>query len=116
MIVDLAPFLWTDFACSTDTYEFKPESECAFGQPYSISKTFKQTPNENFNITYGDGQFLTGIIGTEQVTIAGITVKNQKVAVVDFAAWTGDGVASGLVRTIHPISFLPIGFPPSLCY
>jgi len=36
------------------------------------------------------------------VTLAGITVKNQEVAVVDFAAWFGDGVSSGLIGFAFP--------------
>ncbi|KAK4690285.1 hypothetical protein P7C71_g6469, partial [Lecanoromycetidae sp. Uapishka_2] len=72
-------------------------SECLFGPAYSVSNTFKQIPNENFNISYGDNQFLSGIVGTEQVTLAGITVKNQEVAIVERAAWLGDGISSGLI-------------------
>ncbi len=94
----------TGFRCfdvATGTPE--PESYCAFGPTYNISSTFKQIPNENFNISYADGEVLTGIVGTERVTLAGITVKNQQVAVVDLAAWFGDGISSGLVGLSFPI-------------
>lgn len=93
----------TGFQCvnvTTDADE--PESDCLFGSTYNISPTFKQIPDENFNITYGDGEFLTGIVGHEAVIVAGITVKNQEVAVVDYAAWFGDGVSSGLIGFAFP--------------
>lgn len=35
-------------------------SECAFGPLFN--GTIEQIENENFNITYGDGEFLTGIL------------------------------------------------------
>jgi hypothetical protein len=66
-----------------------------------VTDTFTQIPDENFNITYGDGEFLTGIIGTEEVTLAGITVK-QTVALVNLAAWEGDGTTSGLIGLAYP--------------
>ncbi|KAG0652392.1 putative aspartic-type endopeptidase [Hyphodiscus hymeniophilus] len=78
-----------------------PESACDFGPTYNVTHTFKQIPNENFNITYGDGEFLTGIVGTEEVTLAGIKVK-QEVALVNFAAWEGDGTTSGLIGLAYP--------------
>lgn len=35
----------------------------------------------------GDGEYLTGVIGTETVTLAGIAVPKQTVALVTSAAW-----------------------------
>lgn len=70
----------TGFQCvDISTSAPLPESACGFGPTYNISKTFVKIPNENFNITYGDGEFLTGILGYEEVTLAGITV-NQTVS------------------------------------
>jgi len=77
------------------------EADCDFGPTYNVTDTFTQIPDENFNITYGDGEFLTGIIGTEEVTLAGLTVK-QTVALVNYAAWEGDGVTSGLIGLAYP--------------
>ncbi|MCJ1401797.1 hypothetical protein MMC11_005014 [Xylographa trunciseda] len=80
-----------------------PEAECAFGSDgYSPSSTFSQIPNENFNISYADGEMLIGIVGTEQVTLAGITVDNQEVGVVQLAGWFGDGISSGLIGLAFP--------------
>jgi len=92
----------TEFSC-INVSNSAPETEdfCAFGPTYTVSDTFTQIPDENFNITYGDGEFLTGIIGTEEVTLAGITVK-QTVAVVNVAAWEGDGTTSGLIGLAYP--------------
>ena len=78
------------------------ESECAFGATYDTSSSFELIPNEYFNIIYGDGEVLTGTVGRETVTVAGITVQNQQVAIVETAAWVGDGVSSGLIGLGFP--------------
>lgn len=64
--------------------------------------TFAQIANENFNITYNSGEFLTGIVGHEIVTLAGITVDQQEVALVTAAYWQGDSISSGLVGMAYP--------------
>jgi aspergillopepsin I len=92
----------TGFQCANITNSAPlPEADCNFGPTYNVTDTFKQIPDENFNITYGGGEFLTGIVGTEEVTLAGLTVK-QEVALVNYAAWEGDGTTSGLIGLAYP--------------
>jgi aspergillopepsin I len=89
------------FQCLSLGDASEPEAACNFGPTYTISKTFVQTPDENFNITYEDAEYLNGIIGTEDVTFAGLKLK-QTVAIIDYAAWVGDGVSSGLIGLAYP--------------
>lgn len=49
----------------------------------------------------GDGEFLSGIFGYENTTLAGLTV-NQTIALVNYAAWFGDTVTSGLLGLAYP--------------
>ena len=92
----------TGFQCLNQTNGADiPEEGCGFGPTFMIGSTFEQIPDENFNIIYGSGQFLTGIMGFEQVEIAGLSVR-QEVAVVNVAAWPGDNVTSGLVGLAYP--------------
>ena len=87
----------TGFECiDLDTSKKTTEAACDFGPYYTTDSTFVKTANENFNIEYGDGEYLTGIIGTETVTLAGIEVTGQTIALVTVAAWEGDGTTSGL--------------------
>ncbi|KAL9601573.1 MAG: hypothetical protein Q9219_002407 [cf. Caloplaca sp. 3 TL-2023] len=79
-----------------------PEASCRFGPQYIPSTTFKQLPEENFNTTYADGEVLTGIVGTERVTLGGITVENQQIGLVNYAAWNGDNSSSGLIGLAFP--------------
>ena len=44
---------------------------------------------------------MTGIVGTEEVTFAGLKVK-QEVGLADHAGWEGEGVISGLIGLAYP--------------
>lgn len=91
------------YQCSTpSTGDIVADSTCNFGPTYKKSSTFTQIPDENFHQAYTDGESLSGILGTDDVTVAGITVPQQEIAVVNSAAYNGDGVSSGL---------LGLGFP-----
>lgn len=80
-----------------------PQSRCYFGPSFrSANSGYKQIPNENFNITYGDGEFLTGTVGTVDVTLAGVTVKSQQISLANQAAWQGDGQSSGIIGLAYP--------------
>ena len=90
------------FTCiDFDTGKKTTESECAFGSTYTKSGTFKSISGETFSIEYGDEESLTGVFGTEDVTIAGITV-DQQIALVTKADWEGDGTTSGLMGLAYP--------------
>jgi len=94
----------TNFKCYTYTLPHTPlpESACLFGPTYNITNTFSQIHDENLNFTYDSGEFITGIIGNEDVTLAGIKVEKQTVGIVQAAGWLGDGVTSGLLGLAYP--------------
>ncbi|KAJ5081059.1 acid protease [Penicillium angulare] len=77
-------------------------ANCAFGPGrYAPSKSFKRIPGEVMTIGYGDGEYGSGYMGYENVTLAGISV-NQTIGVISRAAWTGDDLTSGLVGLAYP--------------
>lgn len=81
-----------------------PEADCYFGSSgYTPDSSFMQIPDENFNISYADLEYLNGIIGTDTVTLAGIQVPNQTIGLATIAGWEGDGISSGLVGLAFPI-------------
>ena len=78
-------------------------SVCNFGPQYQPESTFKSIPNENFYTLFtSNGESLQGTYGTESVTVAGITVPNQQIAIVNTAAYVGDGVTSGVLGLAYP--------------
>ncbi|KAK5156718.1 hypothetical protein LTS14_004930 [Recurvomyces mirabilis] len=95
------PWLVTsDFACiDSDDGTSLDQADCNFGPAYNSSRssTYRVLPNENFNISYSDGETLTGSMGYESFTMGGINVPSQEFAVVDYAGWSGDTISSGLV-------------------
>ncbi|OAP57123.1 hypothetical protein AYL99_07860 [Fonsecaea erecta] len=74
-----------------------PASTCGFGsRGYVPDDNFSEIPDENFYTSYGDGEYLYGTLGLERVTFAGIEIQNQEVGLPLLAAWSGDGLSSGL--------------------
>jgi hypothetical protein len=93
------------FSCFNLEGEPVPQSTCAFGTAgfdTTASPTFKPFPDTNFNITYGDGEFLAGTAGFDTVTVAGMAVKGQEIGIAVDCAWEGDGVNTGLMGLASP--------------
>jgi hypothetical protein len=63
------------------------------------STTFKLTQNAQFKISYGDGSGAAGIVGTDKVTIGGVTVDNQTVELANAVSqsFVEDANTDGLV-------------------
>ena len=94
----------TGYECfnGTDSAQQLPQQACAYGNAtYDISPTFEQIQNETFGVEYGVG-FATGIVGFEDVTLGGITIKRQEVGIVNKATNPGDGINSGIVGFGYP--------------
>jgi hypothetical protein len=95
------PWLITPgFQCaSTTDGSLEDESACKFGNTYnsSASSTYRTLNNQNFNVTYADGEVLLGTMGYESYTMGGITIPSQEFGLVDYAAWSGDTMSAGLV-------------------
>lgn len=79
------------------------EADCYFGPVFNGTFDEGSIANENFNLEYADGEFLTGVLGYENVTVAGITVDHQEVALVNYSYWFGDNVTSGLIGLAYPL-------------
>jgi len=94
----------TGYQCvDATTQALRPESYCDFGTLYNVSSTFKQIPNENFNIEYGDGEFLTGIFGTEKVMSPALPSKISKSPLPTMPVGTAMGL---LVESLAWLSLL----------
>ncbi|AEO63786.1 uncharacterized protein THITE_123323 [Thermothielavioides terrestris NRRL 8126] len=55
-----------------------------------------------FSRSYVDGTFAEGYYGLTDVTIGGVTAHNQRVALVNYTFWHGDGQTSGLLGLAYP--------------
>ncbi len=76
------------------------------------SSSFKQLKGATWNITYGDGSFASGTVGTETVNIGGATVTKQAVEIATDVAqsFTQDvnneglvGLAFSQLNTVQPV-------------
>ncbi|KAI9925772.1 hypothetical protein ASPWEDRAFT_60820 [Aspergillus wentii DTO 134E9] len=93
----------TGFQCINATNNLEiPEADCLYSpKAYNISDTYRKIPDQIFGIEYGAG-IASGVMAYEDVTLGGITVKNQKVGIADRSNPMGDGVNSGLLGLGYP--------------
>ncbi|PLB51306.1 acid protease [Aspergillus steynii IBT 23096] len=91
------------FTCiSPDNNQTIPQYKCLYANhTYHESSTYREIPGEIFGIEYGAG-LASGVMAYEDVTINGITVKGQKVAIANQSNPMGDGVNSGLLGLAYP--------------
>jgi hypothetical protein len=73
------------------------------------SSTFKAEPNLKWQISYGDGSSASGTVGTDNVTVGGLTIKNQAIelatqAAQQFTSGTGDGLLGLAWPSINTIT------------
>jgi hypothetical protein len=72
----------SDFQCIDANSIPKTQATCNFGPLYNGTFGDKKKKDVNFNIAYGDGEFVTGDFGYADITIAGITVPGQQVSLL----------------------------------
>jgi hypothetical protein len=85
-----------------------PQKQCGFGTLFDAqnSTTFRKISSHPFGVEYTDGEFLTGILGTEELGIGGVDEDQLKVrqtiGVVQRGWWMGDRLSSGLMGLAYP--------------
>lgn len=77
-------------------------SSCFFGPSYAGGFDKKTVSDEHLYIKYGDGEVVQGPIGMMNVTVGGIRVINQTVALANDTFWNGNNVTSGILGLAYP--------------
>jgi hypothetical protein len=77
------------------------QAACKFGPLYD-SQTFQKIDGENFRIEYEDGTDALGDVGYDSVTVGGINLPKQEIAVVENSYWQGDDNVSGVLGLCYP--------------
>jgi aspergillopepsin I len=67
------------FQCTDSQGQNVDRSQCGFGAPYTGGYIW-QAQDQNFQIVYGDGEYVQGSTGWADITVGGITVKNTQVS------------------------------------
>lgn len=72
------------------------EKKCDFATLFNGQFSGGQIPDEHIIIVYGDGEEVAGVLGYEDVSLAGVTVEKQEMGSIEIAYFLADGV-SGLM-------------------
>jgi len=92
----------SSLTCLDQFGEEVPDAQCNFGPLYNGSFPEGNVTDENFSISYGDGEVVVGNLGYTDVSLGGIEVRHQEVAIAEEAFWQGDGQTSGLLGFAYP--------------
>ncbi|KAI0457102.1 aspartic peptidase domain-containing protein [Xylaria acuta] len=74
-----------------------PQEFCQFGPLFKGDFPGGKIDNQNLNISYLSGDYLNGNMGYADITVANVTVPKQQFALVNVAAFGGDGISSGIL-------------------
>ncbi|KAK0707264.1 aspartic peptidase domain-containing protein [Lasiosphaeris hirsuta] len=111
---------------------FQPgrKPDCGLGDGFKGNLSGGRVAAVEFGRSYADGTFVRGFFGFEDVTIGGLTSKLQRIALVNYTYWFGDGKTSGLLGLAyadqsagqkgsdegHENSYLALGGLPPVSY
>ncbi|KAJ4422632.1 hypothetical protein N0V82_002751 [Gnomoniopsis sp. IMI 355080] len=90
------------FTCVDINSTVLPEADCSFGPVFNGTFSDGIIANQHFDAGYADGEFMNGAMGYENITLAGISVK-QEIALVNYTYWFGDEISSGLMGLAYPL-------------
>lgn len=87
----------------SDSNKVIPQDQCLYSnKTYHKSQSHRHVPGEMFGIEYGAG-IASGAMAYEDVSLNGLSVKGQKVAIANISNPMGDGgVNSGLLGLAYP--------------
>ncbi|CAJ2508226.1 Uu.00g094120.m01.CDS01 [Anthostomella pinea] len=94
------------FECFDPNYgQEEPPEYCAFGTLFKGDFPEGKIAIQHLDISYLSGDHLSGPMGyaeqvlttLECITVAGVTIPKQQFALVNVAAWGGDGMTSGIL-------------------
>ncbi|KAK7954471.1 hypothetical protein PG996_015283 [Apiospora saccharicola] len=86
----------SSFKCLDRSHQQQDQNACNFGPSYAGDFSGGRI-NEHMNISYGGGDSLNGNVGYADITVAGITVQRQQMALVTSADIRGNGIFSGIL-------------------
>ncbi|KAH6640149.1 aspartic peptidase domain-containing protein [Chaetomium tenue] len=91
------------YECVSFWFDPAGEPDCGLGVGFQGNLSGGRIPNlPPFVRSYVDGTFVSGFYGLEEVSIGDVTAHNQRLALVNYTYWHGDGQTSGLLGLAYP--------------
>ncbi|SPO00707.1 uncharacterized protein DNG_03455 [Cephalotrichum gorgonifer] len=78
------------------TFDPVPVEECNFGPSFSGERPQQAASDMAFALMYGGNRYITGRMGSVDLSVAGITLEDQLIGFAEAGAWRGDNETSGL--------------------
>ncbi|ERS95539.1 hypothetical protein HMPREF1624_08055 [Sporothrix schenckii ATCC 58251] len=93
-------FVRQGFSCIDPQYhEPTLVAACRFGPEFKGDFPGGAIANQHLSVAYGsaNGPFMQGVLGYADLTVAGLTTRNQTIGLGTRGFWDGDGISSGLL-------------------
>jgi hypothetical protein len=93
-------FVKSGFQCYDYLRRKVATAECQFGPEFKGDFPGGQIKDLHFNVSYGNGYSgpnLNGEYGYADLTVAGVTVPKQQIALATSGYWTGDDISTGIL-------------------
>ncbi|KAK3315754.1 aspartic peptidase domain-containing protein [Apodospora peruviana] len=91
------------YQCVSYYWEPGKKPDCGLGAGLKGNLSGGLVPDVVFGRAYGDGTFVQGYFGYEDVTVGGLTAHHQRLAIVNYTYWYGDNRVSGLLGLAYPL-------------
>jgi hypothetical protein len=92
----------SDFSCVGRMGTVYPQEACQFGTPTIADFRYGKIPDYHFSVTFGSGEHVKGPMGRSDITVAGMTVKEQQVGLANETYWYGNNVTCGILGLAYP--------------
>jgi hypothetical protein len=89
-----------NFQCLNDPNGTQPT--CNLGAAYAGDFPDGPIQNQHFAVNYGDGESIAGLLGVMNVSIGGIYISGQEIALASQGRWYGNNVSSGVLGMAYP--------------
>ena len=80
----------------------QPAASCAWGPSFIDGFRYGENPDLHFSVSFGSGESATGPLGRSDISVAGITVKQQLCGLANTTHWLGNNVTNGILGLGYP--------------
>lgn len=92
----------SNLVCVDSQGNVNAQSACAFASSFQGNFSGGALENQVISGSFQDGEFFNGSLGLQDITIGGLQMKNQQVAILDNAFFLGDNITSGVMGLAFP--------------
>ncbi|KAL5606890.1 hypothetical protein BROUX41_003267 [Berkeleyomyces rouxiae] len=92
----------SNFTCRTELDSMAEQSACMWGPGLVSGFRHGEDPLLHFQAHYGSGEKISGPLGRSDITLGGMTVREQFVGLANDTYWYGNNATNGILGMAYP--------------